>query len=63
MGLVRTKSNDASVRVAAALALHELKSTRGDFALARIARFEENPRVKKLLVAMAFERGLQNNLY
>jgi hypothetical protein len=63
MRLVRTESYDASVRVAAALALHELRSTRGDFALARIARFEENPRVKKLLVAMAYERNLQNNLY
>jgi hypothetical protein len=63
MGLVRTESYDATVRMAAALALHELRSTRGDFALARIARFEENPRVKKLLEAMAYERGLQNDLY
>ena len=63
MRLVRTESYDAPVRMAAALALHELRSTRGDFALARIARFEENPRVKKLLEAMAYERGLQNDLY
>jgi len=63
MRLVRTETNDATVRMAAAIALHELNSARGDFAIARIAKFEENPRVKKLLQAMTYERGLENNLF
>lgn len=63
MRLVRTESNDPTVRMAAALALHGLRTARGDFAISRIAKFEDNPRVKKLLQAMACERGLQSNLY
>jgi hypothetical protein len=63
MRLVRTESYDATVRMAAALALHELNSAQGDFAIARIAKYEENPRVKKLFQAMTYERGLENNLF
>jgi hypothetical protein len=63
MRLVRTENYDATVRMAAALALHELRTAQGDFAISRIAKFEDNPRVKKLLQAMAYERGLQSNLY
>jgi hypothetical protein len=63
MRLVRTESYDPTVRMAAALALHGLRTAQGDFAIARIAKFEDNPRVKKLLQAMAYERGLQSNLY
>jgi hypothetical protein len=63
MRLVRTERYDPTVRMAAALALHGLRTAQGDFAIARIAKFEDNPRVKKLLQAMAYERGLQSNLY
>ena len=63
MRLVRTDSYDATVRMAAALALHQLRTAQGDFAISRLAKFEDNPRVKKLLQAMAYERGLQSNLY
>ncbi len=63
MRIVRTESYDATVRMAAALALHELNSARGDFAIARIAKYEDNPRVKKLFQAMTYERGLENNLF
>lgn len=63
MRLVKDDFYEETVRLAAGLALHELKSARGDFAIARAAKFEENQRVKKLYVPMTYERGLQNNLY
>ncbi len=62
MRIVRTSGYDVEARLASAVALHDLKSARGDFAIARIARFEDNARVKKVFTAMAFESGLQGNL-
>ena len=61
--LVRTEGLDATVRMAAALALHDLNSARGDFAIARIAKYEDNPRVKKLFQALTYDRGLENILF
>ncbi|HEY6952841.1 MAG TPA: hypothetical protein VI758_10565 [Bacteroidota bacterium] len=63
MRLVKDDAYDVTVRLAAGLALHELKSARGDFAIARTAKFEDNQRIKRLFTAMAYERGLENNLY
>jgi hypothetical protein len=63
MRLVRNDSYDETVRLAAGVALHELKSAQGDFAIARIAKYEANPRVKKIFEAMTYERGLERNLY
>lgn len=63
MRIVRTSDYNVETRLAAGLALFELKTDRGDFAISRIAKFEDNQRVKKLFVAMAYERGLQHNLY
>lgn len=63
MRIVKTVDYDVEARLAAGLALFDLNSARGDFAIARTARFEENQRVKKVFVAMTYERGLEHNLY
>jgi len=63
MRIVKNVDYNVDTRLAAGLALFELKSSRGDYAIARTAKFEENPRVRKIFVAMTYERGLQNNLY
>jgi hypothetical protein len=62
MHIVRTSGYDVEARLASAVALHALKSERGDFAIARIARFEDNARVRRVFTAMAFESGLEHNL-
>ncbi len=62
MRIVKTSGYDVEARLASAVALHQLNSARGDFAIARTAKFEDNPRIRKVFTAMAFERGLQSNL-
>ncbi len=62
MRIVRTSGYDVEARLAGGVALHSLKSDRGDFAIARIAKFEDNPRIKKVFTAMAYERGLEKYL-
>lgn len=57
------KDNDApeTQRIVAALALHQLRSLRGDFAIARVAKFTENPRVKHMLTALAYDRLMEEH--
>lgn len=62
MRIVKSANYDVEARLAAALALFDLRSERGDFAIARTAKYEDNPRIKKVFTSMAYERGLQNNL-
>jgi len=62
MRIVRHSGYDETARLAGGLALHGLKSARGDYAIARIAKFEDNPRVKKAFTAMSYESGFQNEL-
>jgi len=47
MHILNGEENDPSARLIAAMALHELRSSRGDFAISRNAQFTDNPRVKR----------------
>jgi hypothetical protein len=56
MGIVKDGSADIQVRMIGALALHDLRSAKGDFAIERLARFESNPRLKNLCTWLTYER-------
>jgi hypothetical protein len=47
MRILNCENNESSARVLAALVLHELRSERGDFAIARNAQFTDDARVKR----------------
>ena len=59
MHLVKDESASDASRIAAALALYDLKSERGDYAISQSARFTENPRVKKMFELLAYQRQLE----
>lgn len=59
MCIVNNEDSNAGARIAAALALHELRSERGDFAIVRNARFTSNPRVKHFCLILAANRQLE----
>ncbi len=56
MRIVKTEDLDSRTRVAAALALHELRSERGDFAIQRTAEFTDDSYVKHICTWLAVER-------
>lgn len=60
MCIVNGESNDACARIAAALALYELRTDRGDFLIARNALFTSNPRVKHFCSLLATNRQFEN---
>lgn len=61
MRIVKNEEGDAAVRMVAALALYDLKSSRGDFALSQMARFSKNERIKHLCTWLAIERNRQRS--
>jgi hypothetical protein len=56
MGIVKDEDADVAVRMVAALALHDLQSGKGDFAIQRVAQFTKNERMKHLCSWLTFER-------
>ena len=48
MRIVKNEDAETQVRMIATLALHELNSLRGDFAITQLARFTSNTRVQHL---------------
>jgi hypothetical protein len=56
MHIVKDEDADAASRVVAALALHDLHSGRGDFAISRTAELSHNKRVKHLCSWLAYNR-------
>jgi hypothetical protein len=56
MGIVKDEAEDATSRVVSAIALHELHSAIGDFAIERTAEFTKNPRVKYICSWLAYYR-------
>ena len=60
MRIVNGEDNDADARIAAALALHDLRTDRGDFLIVRNARFTSNDRVKRHCLLLAASRQLEN---
>ena len=56
MQIVKNEIYDVNARVAAALALHDLKSERGDFAIKRTAIFSDTEQVRHICKHLASER-------
>lgn len=56
MRIVNGEQYHPDARLAAALALHELRSDRGDFSIAQNARFTSDPRMKRLCILLAADR-------
>lgn len=48
MHIVNREEHDSQARVSAAIALHELRSSRGDFAIQRMGQFAANPKVQRV---------------
>jgi hypothetical protein len=61
MGIVKDEAEDASSRVVSAIALHELHSAIGDYAIERTAQFTSNPRVKHICLWLSYYRSLEDN--
>jgi hypothetical protein len=59
MHILNRDEHDASARVAAALVLHELRSSRGDWVIQRTAQLESNPRVKRYCMILLKSRMLE----
>ena len=57
MRIVKDEDAETQVRMVAALALHELRSQRGDFTIQQLARFTANSRMKHLCGWLAYERA------
>jgi hypothetical protein len=60
MGIVKDEDADVSVRMVAAIALHDLQSGKGDFAIQRVAQFTKNERMKHHCLWLTYERVLKN---
>lgn len=60
MGIVKDEDADVSVRMVAAIALHDLQSGKGDFAIQRVAQFTKNERMKHHCLWLTYERILKN---
>jgi hypothetical protein len=56
MRIVKDDDAPETQRIVAALALHQLRTSRGDFAIARTAKFTSNARVRHMYTALAYER-------
>jgi len=58
MRIVKTERYDPTARIVAAIALHELHSGRGDFAIARTGVFTDDPGVRRTCGWLAYYRSL-----
>jgi hypothetical protein len=56
MHIVKDEDAGTPSRVVAALALHDLRSSRGDYAISRTAEFSTNKRVKHICSWLAYNR-------
>ncbi len=56
MAIVKNEDADVSVRMIAALALHDLNSAKGDFTIQRESQFAKNDRMKHLCLWLTYER-------
>ena len=56
MHIVKDENNEVTTRIAAAVVLHDLRSSRGDFAIKRTAQFTDVERVKRICSLLAYDR-------
>ncbi len=62
MGIVKNERSDIGARIVATLALHELKTARGDFAISRSAKFSNNGRIQHLCTWLTYARAKENGV-
>ena len=62
MGVVKDEHADVSARIVAALALNELESDMGNFAIKRVARFSECKRIRNLCAWLTYNRHQATDL-
>jgi hypothetical protein len=60
MRIVKNEDADENTRVVAAIALHGLRSDRGDFAIARTAEFTDQPQLKRACQWLAYYRVMES---
>jgi len=60
MRLVKDENGETASRILAALALHDLRSSMGDFAIARTAQFTESEQLKHICSWLAHYRLLES---
>ena len=60
MHILNGEDNQPSVRLLAAMVLHELRTERGDFAISRNAQFTDNARVKRYCTILSRARLNEN---
>jgi hypothetical protein len=56
MRMLKDEEKEANVRIAAALTLQDLKSSRGDYAIKRTAQFSDVGRVKHICSWLTYQR-------
>lgn len=61
MRIVKDENGDATARVSAAIALHQLRSAMGDFAISRTAQFTDNARVRHICAWLTQSRLLEKH--
>jgi hypothetical protein len=61
MRIVKMEEGDRCSRVIAAIALHDLNSAIGDFAISRAAKFSECDRFKRICTWLAYDRLLEEH--
>ncbi len=61
MRIVKTDDAEACTRVVAAIALHELHSTIGDYAIKRAAAFTECSKMKRICTWLAYYQLLEDH--
>jgi len=59
MRLLKDENGDAASRILAALALHDLHSARGDFAIARTVKFTDCEQLKRLCWWLSYDRMVE----
>jgi len=60
MVIVKNEDAEMPIRMVAALALHDLRSGKGDFAIQQMAQFAKSERLKHLCSWLTYERHQQN---
>lgn len=61
MAIVKDEDAGVAVRMIAALALYDLQSAKGDFAIQRVAQFTKNERMRHLCTWLAYDRMQKNS--
>jgi len=61
MHILNGETNEPATRLLAALVLHELRTERGDFAIARSAQFTDNVRVRRYCAILTRTRLIERS--